>query len=370
MSQRSRFGGRLALLVLAGVSLVAGAWAGLARIGVPLSPPNANTLAAHGGLMVSGVLGTLIGLERAVALDQRWAYSAPLATGLGAVAALAGADFRLVTASFAVGSSLFVVASVVVTLRQIAVHALVMLFGAVAFATGNLAWALGVPVARVVLLWAAFLVLTIGGERLELSRMLAPPASAVRALGVVVLALGVGSALSVVQPELGGRLTGASFVLLVAWLVRHDVARRTVRIPGLPRYAATSVLLGYVWLAVAGVMLLWLSPLSAGLLYDATLHALFLGFVFSMVFGHAPIILPAVLRVELPYARLFYLPLALLHGSVALRIAADLAGAPYLRQVGGTLNVLTLVTFALSIAIVKLRTRANGARHSHEMRTA
>lgn len=361
--------GRLAMLVLAGVSLWAGAWAGLARLGVPLPPPNAETLAAHGGLMVCGVLGTLIGLERAVALDQRWAYAAPLATGLGAVAALAGADFRLVTAAFALGSLVFVAVSVAVTLRQIAVHALVMLLGAAAFAVGNLAWVVGVPVSRLVLLWAAFLVLTIGGERLELSRMLAPPATAVRMLGVVVVALGVGAALALFRPELGGRIAGASFVLLVVWLARHDVARRTVRLAGLPRYAATSVLVGYVWLAVAGVMLLALSPLSAGPYYDATLHAVFLGFAFSMVFGHAPIILPAVLRVDLPYARLLYLPLALLHASVALRVGADLVGHARLRQWGGSLNVVALVAFALSVASVKLAARARGALGSRKVRT-
>ena len=45
------------------------------------------------------------------------------------------------------------------------------------------------------------------------------------------------------------------------------------------------------------------------------IHALFLGFVISIVFGHAPVILPAVLRVPLPYRSVFYRPLAMLHGS-------------------------------------------------------
>ena len=42
------------------------------------------------------------------------------------------------------------------------------------------------------------------------------------------------------------------------------------------------------------------------------LHALGLGFVFSMVFGHAPIVVPAVLRVDVGYRRAFYVPLATL----------------------------------------------------------
>lgn len=33
--------------------------------------------------MISGFLGTLITLERAVALKQKWMYSAPLLSGLG-----------------------------------------------------------------------------------------------------------------------------------------------------------------------------------------------------------------------------------------------------------------------------------------------
>ena len=40
-----------------------------------------------------------------------------------------------------------------------------------------------------------------------------------------------------------------------------------------------------------------------------------------MVFGHAPIIFPAVLRVAVPYHATFYLPLALLHASLAVRLA-------------------------------------------------
>jgi hypothetical protein len=38
-----------------------------------------------------------------------------------------------------------------------------------------------------------------------------------------------------------------------------------------------------------------------------------------MVFGHAPVILPAVLRVKLPYHPALYAPLVLLHGSLLVR---------------------------------------------------
>ena len=48
--------------------------------------------------------------------------------------------------------------------------------------------------------------------------------------------------------------------------------------------------------------------------------------MFSMVFGHAPIIFPAVLRVAVPYHPTFYVPLALLRGSLILRLAGDATG--------------------------------------------
>jgi hypothetical protein len=347
----------VALLALAGASLFAGAWSGLVRIGLPLHVPNPETIAGHGGIMVGGMLGTLIALERAVALDRRWAFTAPLASGVGGVAALAGLDWSFVTGAFVVASLLFVVANLLVTLRQPATFMLIMLLGAVMWAAGNLAWALGVQVERLVISWASFLVLTIAGERLELSRLRAPPAIASRVLVALTLVFSVGSLLAVFEPVLGGRLAGVSLALLTAWLVRYDLARKTLRLVGLPRYAAISVLAGYVWLALGGLLLVVGAPLLPGPLYDATLHAVFLGFVFSMVFGHAPIILPAVLRVELPYAPLLYAPLALLHASVAARIAGDLLALPALRRWGGTLNVVTLVVFALSVVFVKLRAR-------------
>jgi hypothetical protein len=81
------------------------------------------------------------------------------------------------------------------------------------------------------------------------------------------------------------------------------------------RFVALSLLAGYAWLAVAGAC--WLVFGAAGLTgvgavaaHDTMLHALFLGFVISMVFGHAPVILPAVLRLPLPYHAWFYAHLA------------------------------------------------------------
>jgi hypothetical protein len=92
---------------------------------------------------------------------------------------------------------------------------------------------------------------------------------------------------------------------------------------------------------------------SAGPIYDAKLHAVFVGFVFSMVFGHAPIIFPAVLGSPaslgqpIAYRSYFYAPLLLLHLSLVLRLAGEFGGWILVRQWAGLLNALAILLFLL-----------------------
>jgi hypothetical protein len=83
-----------------------------------------------------------------------------------------------------------------------------------------------------------------------------------------------------------------------------------------------------------------------------------------MVLGHAPVILPAVLRVRLPHHRRDFAVLALLHASFAMRIlGGDLAGVDALRVLGGALGVVTLLAFvANAITSIAGAQRASAAR--------
>ena len=74
-------------LVLAILGLFAALWAGLMRLGWQLPALTPSLAMMHGPLMISGFLGTLITLERAVALKQKWMYTPPLLSGLGWLAA-------------------------------------------------------------------------------------------------------------------------------------------------------------------------------------------------------------------------------------------------------------------------------------------
>jgi hypothetical protein len=135
---------------------------------------------------------------------------------------------------------------------------------------------------------------------------------------------------------------------LTLWLVRYDVARRTVSQSGLTRFIAVCLLSGYFWLAVSGVIGIGLGSPGAGPIYDALLHALFVGFALSMVFGHAPIIFPAVLNRPIVFRRAFYLHVALLHVSLVMRLTGDLAGVSLLRLCGGLLNVAAIGLFLIN----------------------
>jgi hypothetical protein len=115
--------------------------------------------------------------------------------------------------------------------------------------------------------------------------------------------------------------------------------------PGLPRFTAICLLSGYVWLAIGGALAMVYGSVIAGPHYDAVLHAVLLGFVFAMIFGHAPIIFPAVLGLPVPFRPLFYAHVALLHVSVALRLLGDGLAVVPLRQWGGLLNAVAILFF-------------------------
>ncbi len=335
---------RLPLLVLGFVSLISGVLAGLARLGWDVPLPPAQLLLLHGPLMVSGFLGTVIGLERAVAMGRRWAYAGPLLSGLGGVAFLVGFPFFIGATAITLGSAVLFAGTTLIMLRQRELFMLTMVLGALSWLIGNLLWLAGTPVPGVVTLWINFLVLTIAGERLELSRFLPPSPVAKRIFAVILAMLLTSSFLG--ETSIGIMLNGFGLLTLALWLLRQDIARRTVKEQGLTRFIAVCLLSGYAWLAVGSIMLLVAGSLAGA--YDVVLHTILIGFVFSMIFGHAPVIFPAVLRIKMPYHWTFYLPLLALHVSLLVRLAGDGLMLPALRSLGGLLNAAALALFILS----------------------
>lgn len=348
---------RLPLLALGMIALVAGVAGGLARLGGHALLPGAGA-AWHGPLMIGAFFGTVISLERAVALGARWAYAAPLAAGLGGVTLIA-LDAPWLAQGLALAASLVLTAaSVRLAARNVALFTVTLALGAASWAVGNVAWLAGASFPALVPWWIAFLVLTIAGERLELTRLMRPSRARQIAFGIIVAAVLAACATALVASEPGWRLLGAALVALTAWLLLQDIARRTAREAGLTGYIGRCLLSGYVWLGVGGLLLVGPGAQYASFAWDAAAHAILLGFVFSMVFGHAPVIVPAVARANVRYHWSFYVPLALLHLSVAERVVGDLIASPSVRAAGGTLSALALVVFIATLIIAILRGRA------------
>jgi hypothetical protein len=344
---------RVPLLILGFVALFIGMGAGLSRLGWAMPRVAEGAAALHGPLMICGFFGVVIALERAVALARLWAYLGPLAAGTGTVLVLAGA--LTIAPYFYVAAALVLLgATLRIFWRQRALFTFTLVLGAVAWVHGCVLWATGRAVYECVPWWLAFLVLTIAGERLELSRLRSPSVTATRVFAALLLALMVG--LAGASTRWGLSLFAAALLGLAIWLVKQDIARRTVRAQGLTRFIAVCLLSGYLWLAVGALVALMAGGLTPGTLaYDATLHAVLLGFVFAMVFGHAPIIFPAVLRVAVPYHPSFYLPLILLHLSLLVRLGGDAVGMFEWLRLGGALNALALIAFILSTVTAVVR---------------
>jgi hypothetical protein len=337
---------RVPLLVLGFISLGFGVAAGLARLGFTLGAP----AALHGPLVAGAFFGTVISLERAVAVGKRWAYAAPLAAGLAGLVWIVGAPVAAGSALLFFGALVLLAASALVWQRQPALHNVVLAAGAACLALGGATLALG-TVASATSAWLGFLVLTIAGERLELSRFMPPSPGAKRVFAAVCGALLASTVMAVFAPAVGWKLLAGVLLALAIWLAAKDIARRTVRETGLTRYIAWALLAGYGWLALGAIAALAAADFAPGRpAWDAALHAWFLGFVFSMVLGHAPIIAPALLRVALPYHVIFYVPLALLHASVALRFAGSLLALPALREAAALGHAVAIVIFILTMA--------------------
>lgn len=352
------------ILILVMLALVGGITGGLVRAGVTLPPlfPLAgwagHAAVTHGALMICGFMGTVIGMERAVAVKLRAAWLAPVSSGLGAICLLGNAT-AAATWLLAGAAVFFTAVNVVVVQRQRAAHTLLLLCGALAWLMGSVLFLRRPGDPASLPWWFAFLVMTIAAERLEMTRLMRRRPGSHWALGLLLGLMGIGATLTSLSVRVGGVLYGLSLLLLALWLGAFDIARRTVSAHGLARYMAVCLLGGYVWLAVAGWA--WMGTTLGLPLRDTALHALGLGFIVSMMLGHAPVILPAVARIKVEFGLFFYVPLAALHLSLLVRLVWGFHD-PRWRALGAALNTGAIALFAVTMVAAAVWWRVRHAR--------
>lgn len=345
--------GRLLLVILGGVALLSGLDAALVRLEVWAPVPSGHLGDVHGQVMVLGFLATLISLERAQSLGRGWAYLAPALFGAGALALLSPAPPLLGQLLQVEAALLFV--AIYVALWRRAPRPLVgvqLLSGILAL--GGAVVATFADVATALPWLAGFVVVTIAAERAELAALNMGQRSEGWVLALT-SALTASILAALVFPAVGERLVGVSFLVIAAWLVRNDVARRQLRLHGQRRYLAAALLAGYANLAIAGTVMAIAGLRTSVGTYDVVVHGVFLGFAVSMVMAHAPVILPAVVGRPLPYHRMLWVPLVLLHASLALRFTGALSSQTQLWQAGGVIGVIAMLAFLATAVTLVVR---------------
>ena len=342
------------LLVSAGLSLLLGLYAGLIRLGLLLPSALEIGAMAHGPLMINGFLGTLISLERGAALEKIWTYIAPLSFAVSTILLMIGytaaGGYFLILGSI----MLFIIMGYLCRIQSVN-HHYIMAGGALSLLIGNLLFIFNTPIFELVGWWIAFPMLTIFGERLELNRIMRPPKKAVNIFTVLIFGWMI--TLAGVHINRGiFWIAGSLFLIgLAAWLIKYDVARRTIKSVQWTKYSAWSLLTGYVWVIIGGIFGIIYGIPKAGVVYDALLHIYFIGFVFSMIFAHSAVIIPSLTGKVVLYSRYFYLPLILLHGFLILRIAGDLLFWDTVRKIGSYGNIAAIVLFLGGILFQLIR---------------
>jgi hypothetical protein len=312
---------------------------GLWRLGLDLPLPDTQPATFHGALMIAAFFGTVIGLERAVESGLPIAYLAPLGAGGGGLIAAFGLADWISGSLLLMSALIFVSIAARGWLQTRTGAAAVALGGALCLLAANGLWWWGWLSSDVVGFWLAFLVLTIVAERMQL----AP--HPLRCLSWLTAGLVAGAALLPFEWRPGTIVMGCTLALIALCLLWRDEASRQLRSGGLTGFTAICLVSGYLWLGLGGILLPFAA--SAGLGYDAALHAILLGFVFAMVFGHAPLVFPTIIGRPIPYTPLFFTHLLILQASLILRLSGDLLENPDIRLWGGIGNAAALAIFFL-----------------------
>ncbi|RME76498.1 MAG: hypothetical protein D6785_13725 [Planctomycetota bacterium] len=360
--------------------LLFGILSGLVRIGLFSFSSFPPLPLYHPYFMIYGFFLALISLERVVAFPQKWAFLAPCFAILGTFLHILQ-NFSIYPCSL-VGWGLYILSTLILlgiylSLLQtsfpkgskkgcwkdrlfwgqifMALGALFLLAGTGAFFFHNSILAASY--------WILFFVATIFGERLELSRIkgefpsLFSLESFLLLLAAFLLLLWNILVLFLPFPKILP-LLGLSMMLLSLWCLKYDQIWRTLTFKGLPRYSSLNLLAAYVWLLFFG----FYSLFYHSFIYDIWLHSILLGFVFSMVFAHGPLIFPAISGISFPFTRLFYLPPLLLHVTLILRFLSRWFGKTDILRWTALAQGLSILLFfgIILLQVIKVK---KGAAH-------
>ena len=325
--------------------LLAAIWSGWIRIGVSL--PVSSVAAHHGSLMINGFLASLIFLERAVTFKSRLALLLPALNTLSIILQVLRVPYAEYI--YLLCDTAFIVMCIYFINKYKELYYYVFLTGAFCLLAGNIVLYKTQMYPVAVVWWMEFLLFSIVAERLELTRFL--PTNKTKVLLLVASLVAVFISGFIPFHQYGGLVFAISLVTTAIWLLKYDMAFKSIKAKGQHKYSGLLLIVGYCWIIITSVLLTMWEDILFG--YDALIHSFFIGFVFSMIFSHAPIILPAVsgLSVKI-YRPVLYLWFILLQFSLIARMLGNVCEISFLRKIGGIVNGIVMILFFVTIAII------------------
>lgn len=337
------------ILPLVLISLLTGIFSGWFRIGwnMPVTLPSGE----HGALMVGSFLGTLICIERSVSFPNKIALLVPALNSLSIIFFLLSMPKTAYIFLILGGAGLTAI-YYMVYVKHKGIHILIMMAGALCYLIGNAVLYNTSFYPSVIMWWIAFLFLTITGERLELSRFILLKNTVKKQAALIILiSLFIISIFLPFHSNIGSFLSAASMIGSALWLFKYDMAKHSLKKPGQSFYSGLLLLTGYVWLVFTGLFFAF--GAYFGSFYDASLHAFFLGFVFMMIFAHAPVILPAVLKLNIsPFGKTLYIWYVFLNLTLVFRVLTFIPDITYYKQWAGMFNGIAIFGFFVNMIIL------------------
>jgi hypothetical protein len=328
------------------ISLLTGIYTGWLRMGWNL--PITNAMGQHGLIMVGSFLTTLILIERIVGLKKIWLYLLPLINVMSLPLFLFQED-QLALILLIIGSAGLLGVYGVIYYKHKEKYILFMMSGSALLILGLLILLLGNRYPASIPYLMGFLLLTILGERIDLAKFLPRKKMKYPLLWGFILVFITGIFTSYFR--IGHLLSGTGMILVSYWLVTYDIVNKSIRSHGIHQYIGSTLFSGYIWLFITGMLMVL--NLDLVYFYDALLHSFFLGFVFLMIFAHAPIIFPGVMGFSFkPFHKSFYIWMILLNISLLFRLVTDLLFLMTLRQISGLLNGMIIIGFFVNLFIV------------------
>lgn len=317
-------------------------------------------LPPHGNVMVGAFLGTLIIFERMFALPVKWLIWVPYAWGLSALTMhLHFVGFKLINiiALLGWGVHRFIAYKTFKNFFNPLVEFIsYVVLSTALFHENGLAGSVESALSGL-----SFGIAVIGVERVELTLgFQRKSAKLVYASLIVYLLLSILNSLFYIIPI---QAIGIILLFVGIGLIYNDSviiitfkgAKFGVTKTALHKFSKQTLIVAYIWLLFAGISItLW--DLIQSVAKDIVFHSIGLGFIFTMILSHAPVVLGSTLAKmpkRAPSKVLFYLFQAM----TVVRIVADLLVSNFIEfwvwsgWITGTLHFVIFVFYMLSVIL-------------------